>query len=347
MSRSWVAALVAAVLIALPCAARAQGDVRIDLPPQDPFPAAPEIMVHLSNFPASTAPRTVRLRLALDGGFGLVVYDTAVAGDQARFTTTRLLPENRDIYVQATVFDGQGRTLTTVAQFAGRTGPRLRLLAPFPDKKCCVSLDSRQPRFSWRSATVTGPPGPWLYDLYITSVATQSIIAYTNIQDSSFVLPDSLESNASYRWRVVARLAQGVPSDSVAVSAASSFTITPSDAPLATLLYQNFPNPFPAASSQTTCVWFDLKVSTKVSLTILDLRGNLVKTMIPGAFFGANLPSGRYGRLREIDGAGCDPRLAWDGTADNGRGVPPGIYLLRFKTDNAAESIKKIVYLGR
>ena len=35
---------------------------------------------------------------------------------------------------------------------------------------------------------------------------------------------------------------------------------------------------------------------------------------------------GRYGRLRELNSSGCDPALAWDGTADNGRVVPAGVY---------------------
>ena len=49
--------------------------------------------------------------------------------------------------------------------------------------------------------------------------------------------------------------------------------------PALTLLYQNFPNPFPAAGSGVTCIWFDLNRTTSVSLTIHDVRGNLVRTL--------------------------------------------------------------------
>ncbi|MDB4915495.1 MAG: hypothetical protein JWM95_3139 [Gemmatimonadetes bacterium] len=337
---------VAAVLIALPRALHAQGELRIELPSQLPFPAAPEITLRAVGFSSATAPRKLRLRLSLDPGFGLIVFDSTISGDVARFILSRLLPENRDISVEATAFDASGRVLTTVSQLAGRTGARLRLLAPVAVKGG-VQLDTRQPRFSWSSASVTSPPGPWVYDLIIVNYLTQATTSYTGLTDSVFTVPDSLEANASYRWRVVARLANGIASDSAAVSSQSSFTITPSDAPLSTLLYQNFPNPFPTASSQTTCIWFDLKAAAEVSLTILDLRGQLVRTIIPAPNFASAEPAGRYGRLPGFLGGGCDSRLEWNGTADNGRTVPPGVYLLRFKTNNAAESIKKMYFRGR
>ncbi|MEO5818774.1 MAG: hypothetical protein ABIT20_26130, partial [Gemmatimonadaceae bacterium] len=105
-------------------------------------------------------------------------------------------------------------------------------------------------------------------------------------------------------------------------------------------------NPFPAPSSQSTCFWFDLKTRGKVELTIHDLRGHRVRTMIPGQL-PSDLDPGRYGRASELDATGCDPRLQWDGTADDGRVVPAGVYLLRFRADGQAETMKKILFLGR
>ena len=113
-----------------------------------------------------------------------------------------------------------------------------------------------------------------------------------------------------------------------------------------TLLYQNFPNPFPAASSRTTCLWFDLRTTGHVELTIHDLRGHRVRTIVPGELPG-DLAAGRYGRASPLDATGCDARLTWDGTADDGRVVPAGVYLLRFKTDSEREIVKKILFLGR
>jgi hypothetical protein len=340
--RMAAAAWAVLAALALPHLARAQSDVRIDLPQIVPFPAAPEITVHAITFADSTAPRRIRLRLALDAGFGLVVYDSTVAGDDARFTTSRLLPENRDIYAEATVFDGSGRAIRSVITRAGQTGPRLQLIAP--TGRSGVALPSRQVQFSWRSATVTIPPGPWVYELAVTNVASQITRSYPTA-DTIFTVPDTLDGDTPYRWRVVARLPNGSPADSASAASQSSFVIAPPGEAVATLLYQNFPNPFPAASSATTCVWFDLRTSAHVELMILDLRGHRVKTLIPGRL-PSDLTAGRYGRQGEFEQSGCDPRLAWDGTADDGRTVPPGIYLLRFKAAGILESVKKIVFLG-
>lgn len=79
---------------------------------------------------------------------------------------------------------------------------------------------------------------------------------------------------------------------------------------------------------------------------IHDLRGNRVRTMIPGPRLGGMLPPGRYGRRSEGAAGGCDPRLAWDGLADDGRLVPAGIYLVRLQTDTYG-SVKKILFRGR
>ena len=330
--------------IALPRTVRAQSEVRIELPPDNPFPAAPQIFVRAVNFDLGTAPRRVRLRLALDEGFGLVVYDSTIAGDEPRFGTIKLLPENRDIYAQATVIDRNGIAVGTARTFAGHTGPRLRLVSP--SGRSGVTFLTRRPTFSWSSAPVSLPPGPWVYELFVTEVASQVTRSVLGIMDSVFTYPEDLDANTSYRWKVVARLPNGLAIDSAVVSAPSSFSIVPTDAVVKTLLYQNFPNPFPALSSATTCFWFDLRSSSRVELTILDLRGHLVKTMIPGTL-PSQLNPGRYGRLRELNSSGCDPALAWDGTADNGRVVPAGVYLVRFKAEGEAESVKKILFLGR
>ncbi|HET9011368.1 MAG TPA: hypothetical protein VFN38_06100, partial [Gemmatimonadaceae bacterium] len=53
--------------------------------------------------------------------------------------------------------------------------------------------------------------------------------------------------------------------------------------PAITILYQNFPNPFPTTSSRVTCIWFDLNRTTSVSLTVHDVRGNLVRRILPNA----------------------------------------------------------------
>ncbi|MDB4891190.1 MAG: hypothetical protein JWL61_3045 [Gemmatimonadetes bacterium] len=338
------AALTALSVVAAPRIARAQGTATIDVPRDVPFPAAPLITVRASGFPGPPSARMIRLRLALDELFGLVLYDSTKAGDVATFSMIKLLPENRDIFVEAFVLDTNGIPIHRVFQLAGHTGPHLQLISP--SALSGVTFLNRRPTFRWRSAVVTTPPGPWLYELSIIETATLVTRTFNVATDTVFTVPVDLEASTPYRWKVIARLFNGLAIDSAVAVGNSTFTIQPSDAVVKTLLYQNFPNPFPAPSSQSTCFWFDLKTSGKVELTIHDLRGHRVRTMIPGQLPG-DLVAGRYGRASELDGTGCDPRLQWDGTADDGRVVPPGVYLLRFKADGVAETMKKILFRGQ
>jgi len=117
--------------------------------------------------------------------------------------------------------------------------------------------------------------------------------------------------------------------------------------PPVNLLYQNFPNPFPSTSSPVTCIWFDLaQRSEGVTLAIYDLRGRLVRTIVPSAVVSSKLEAGYYGRSANGPMAGgCDPRFAWDGRGSDGQSVPPGVYLLRLHVDDAWQT-KKIIFRG-
>jgi hypothetical protein len=114
-------------------------------------------------------------------------------------------------------------------------------------------------------------------------------------------------------------------------------------APAATLLYQNFPNPFPSATSSTTCIWFDLAEGGPTTLEVHDLRGSRVRRIFPRAGESVQLAAGRYGR--GAGGAGCDGRFTWDGTGSDGRRAPSGVYLLRLRTADDA-LVRKIVFTG-
>lgn len=135
----------------------------------------------------------------------------------------------------------------------------------------------------------------------------------------------------------------------VAAAIAAALAAVPVEAqqaaPGITLLYQNFPNPFPTGTSPTTCLWFDLHVESAVTLGIYDLRGRLVRTIVPSPVVGSVLPAGRYGRQTAGTNAGCDPAFAWDGRGSDGNRVPPGVYLARLRADGRWQS-RKIVFRG-
>ena len=124
--------------------------------------------------------------------------------------------------------------------------------------------------------------------------------------------------------------------------AQSTFVIPPIN-----LLYQNFPNPFPSTASPVTCIWFDLaQRSEGVTLAIYDVRGRLVRTIVPSATVSSRLEAGYYGRSASGPMAGgCDPRFTWDGRGSDGVSVPPGVYLVRLHVDDAWQT-KKIIYRG-
>jgi len=149
------------------------------------------------------------------------------------------------------------------------------------------------------------------------------------------------------------RATPGLACVTAAIVAASALGAPPASAqapvvvPPVNLLYQNFPNPFPNSSSPVTCIWFDLaQRSDGVTLAVYDVRGRLVRTIVPSAAVSSKLDAGYYGRSANGPLAGgCDPRFTWDGRGSNGVTVPPGVYLVRLHVDDAWQT-KKIIFRG-
>ena len=289
----------------------------------------------------------LRLQIGFTPGFtGQFVVDTTVTGDTAAITLPRPLPSGATIFVRASA-RAAGGDLVVSPVSARIVPPWLTLVSP--NDLNGSTLETQRPRFTWQSARINNPPGPWSYDLQIRNVASGQILFYSNLSDTSFVPPVGnlgipLEFNTSYRWSVTARIATG---ESITVQSRSSFVIVNPTIPLATLLYQNFPNPFPTATSTSTCVWFDLSLTATVTLDVFDLNGRHVVNIIPGPSGPATYPPGRHGRAAPGSSpTGCNGDLQWDGRGRDGRFVPPGVYLLRLRAGHS-ESVKKIVFRGR
>jgi hypothetical protein len=112
-----------------------------------------------------------------------------------------------------------------------------------------------------------------------------------------------------------------------------------------TVLFQNFPNPFPSADDGQgdTRIWFDLSARSPVELSVFDLRGRLVRRLIPRS--GCSevvLDPGLYGRDETATPDPC-MQLDWDARDDGGNVVPTGVYLLRLKAAGT-ETVRRIVY---
>jgi hypothetical protein len=293
------------------------------------------------------APVSIRLDISLNSDFGLLVFADSAVGDTSTFFVRRLLPQNSTLYFRASVTDRFGCNIGSTVGYPPRhTGTYLTLVAP--NSAQGQSLHDVTPTFVWSSARLEVPPGPWTYNLSIINVGTGTVQAYyPGLADTTFTIPAAqpLEAQTSYRWSVTELPVSGNPVDSVRVASEATFTIVPVTIPATTLLYQNFPNPFPASYSSNTCIWFDLSAPSTVHLTVHTLRGDLVRTLIPG-LRDARMDAGRYGR-GNLE-TGCDPvqPIVWDGTADDGRVVPRGVYLLIFEA-NGVHSVKKILFRGR
>ena len=91
-------------------------------------------------------------------------------------------------------------------------------------------------------------------------------------------------------------------------------------------LDQNYPNPF----NPSTSIWFDLPARAKVTLTVFNLLGQEVSTLVD-----EDLPAGRHLSI-------------WDGHSDNGVSVASGIYfykLIAESGDNQFVETKKMMSL--
>ncbi|MGH7710655.1 MAG: hypothetical protein ACREOG_05195 [Gemmatimonadaceae bacterium] len=322
-------------------AARVVPSVSVRGPVEDTLlSVTPAFSVRADSIAPNERPLVVSIELSSRSDFGQLIYFDRALGDSARFMPLRPLPHAVPVFWRGSAMTTAGTTVTSPVVGPRVTAPWVSLVAPNPLGG--VTLLTRRPTFIWRAAQTATPPGPWRFDVVVENVASREVLRYANLSETQFVLPRPLESNASYRWAVTARLATG---DTANVRSQGSFVIADLSIPRVTLLYQNFPNPFPSATSLATCIWFDIHQETRVRLTIHDIRGNLIRTVIPARGASDRFLAGRYGR--GLDGeSGCDPSFAWDGTDNRGDIVATGIYLVRLQTLRF-EAYKRAVFRGR
>ncbi len=302
----------------------------------------PAFTITTSGFQANELPLQIELQVSTSADFTSLFADTTVSGSSASIVIPRLLPQKINIWWRAKLRTAQGVNVITNSVGPRQTSPWLTLISP--NGLNGTTVDTIIPFFIWTTVATHPPMPPWTYHFVVqrTSDGFQPINAYGLTVDTTYT-GVTLETNTSYFWAVTATLPS--PGDTIRVVSFSTFVILSANAPLATVLYQNFPDPFPVARISTTCIWFDLKNQSTVHIDILDLRGNHVAVVTPGRGLGPVYPPGRYGRAAVGSDSGCDDRLTWDGKDDTGRTVPPGVYLVKFVGDGIT-SIKKLLFKG-
>jgi serine protease AprX len=290
--------------------------------------------------PAFATPLTYRARVATDTAFSDVLVDTAVSEPEIRLSTV-LMPGDQ-IVLQLSVTSADSLTLTSPV-----SGPYIA-----PDWATLLTLNDpqgatireRRPTLVWSSPDVISPPGPFRYDVTVFRVDNQfPAFTVTDHTETEYTPTEDLDFNTPYKWRVISRLNE----DSTVSESRSTFVVVDESIPTKTLLFQNFPNPFPNRRTgvRSTCIWFDLAHSGTVQLDILDARGIIVHNIVPGTEFQETLEPGRYGRGVSGQEGSCDRRLQWDGTDSRGRAVTRGIYLARLVTPDGT-FLKRIVFMG-
>jgi len=335
-----------AVFVAVPRLLSGQ-TVVVDGPTAVALPTlTPSLVVRAVGF-ANQRPLRVRVQIAttVDFAAASLALDSTFSTSDTTIAVqiTRALPSEATVYWRASVQGASGAVAMSPI-----TGPRtvpawLTLIAPNPASE---GLDVRRPLFVWQSARITPAAGPWSYALEVTLVSNgRTELGVAGLRDTTFRAPTNLQANTPYRWNVRATLPNG---DFVRVASSGSFLITDPALPTTTIFYQNFPNPFPSATAFDTCFWFDIgEPGGTVSLDVLDLRGNVVRTIVPALDGVSQFSAGRYGRGAPGAGSNCDNRFVWDGTASDGRTVAPGVYVARFRSGSGAPTFRRILFKGR
>lgn len=291
--------------------------------------------------PSFGLPVSYRFTLTrVEGGGSTTVIDTSLTQTTVTLASPQRPGARLSFTILASAADTATLQLRPAAEYVSPAWATLLVL----DDPAGLAIRERRPVLRWTSPSVSSPPGPFTYDVEIFRSDNDAIeIRATGLDTTAFVPGTDLDLNTPYRWRVVARLGN----DTASTQSRGAFLIVDESVPTVTLLFQNFPNPFPNATigRPTTCIWFDLATPGRVRLEILDLRGHLVRRLIPGAAFSEMLPADRYGRPAVGTPGQCDTDLEWDGRADNGDAVPRGVYIVKLETPDGV-FFKRIVFLG-
>ena len=285
-------------------------------------------------------PVTFHLELSEDSLFRGILFSDSVVGTFARRPSVPLPPRTRLFWrVRA-------RSTQEVERISRSQGP---ILVP-----SWVTLDTLnnpggteladpQPLFRWSTPDLLPPAGHFTFELQVVSDREREIIqSHPGLEEKEFRVPDPLPFNVPLRWRVIAQTPGGAADT---VTSVGPFVVTSGANPPVTILYQNFPNPFPnrELGVDDTRIWFDLAEASTVELAVFDLRGRLVKKLVPGrGCLTEELPPGVYGREGGSPGNSCQA-FSWDGTDDRDHEVPPGVYLLRLKAAGVVE-VRRMVF---
>ncbi len=130
--------------------------------------------------------------------------------------------------------------------------------------------------------------------------------------------PDYFDSHTTELQTIQQWIAEGAPFEAViAVDGASQTAL-----PAGIALEQNYPNPF----NPSTTIGYQLPHPAPVTLTVHDLLGRQVATLVAGV-----KPAGYHTAI-------------WDGSTDQGAAVGSGVYLYRLQAGDHRQ-VRRMFYL--
>jgi hypothetical protein len=286
-------------------------------------------------------PVIFHVELAEDSLFQGPLRSDSVVGTFARRFPEPLPPRTRMFWrIRAQSAPGVERLTVSQGPFLVPSWVSLAVL----NEAGGVEVQDPQPLFRWRALALSPPAGPLTFELQVVSERETEIIqSHPGLEEEKFKIPSPLPFNVPLRWRVIAR---GRTGGADTVSSLGPFVVTSGANPPATILYQNFPNPFPnqELGIETTRVWFDLAETARVELAVHDLRGRLVRQLIPRRGCPpVELPAGIYGRESGSSGDPCQS-FTWDGRDERDREVAEGVYLLRLRAGGFVQTRRMVFW---
>lgn len=269
-------------------------------------------------------------------------FASPIAADTVEEATSltlgRPLPSGEGLWWRVVALTAAGDTIPGRAVGPFAMAPWVRLLT-LADATGSFTADPT-PTLRWAPLPAPPPAGPLTFDVEVlTGDRGQVVRRITGLVDTVTAVPQPLDYNVSYLWRVIARSPTGVADT---VESAAAFVVTSVGAPPVTLLYQNFPNPFPRPATPHTRIWFDLARRSEVRLEVFDVRGRMLRRLIPSqpGCGTVVLDPGAYGRVQ-----GGDPPCVltmWDARTGSGEEVPAGVYVIRLVTDHGSHTVRTL-----
>ncbi len=191
-------------------------------------------------------------------------------------------------------------------------------------------LDTLDLTFDWEESSDIDTGDSLYYKVLIAfdSLFT-NILIDRNVADSFYLIDGGLVADSQYYWKVYA-----IDRDSAVTSCNTPYSFKTSQTatkitndrinfvPLDFTLYQNHPNPF----NPKTTIRFDLHSPCQVSITVYNLRGQQVVTLVDEGF-----NSGKYS-------------VSWDSMDAHGSYLPSGVYIYVMKAENF-KYMKKMILI--